>query len=188
MEVARGATVLVARLDDTMGVSAGWTENTMCGWRRGIGELDGLRRRCMLKINVELRQLGQVDPGRASYVKSRLACAMLRVNRDVDAYVSKRVVVAGYDSMDQIVVDSTIRRLHYHIDLGKLALELMGLPTNDTDLADNDPDAKALLFLARQHVARARLPLLKPMGDNKNARKHHNGVSTPSKKRPKTNY
>ena len=156
-DTAEGTTLLVRHLDETLGASEVWTERSMFGWRQGIMELDQIRSLSMMKLNAELNRVASFNAPFSANVRARLQIGMLRVNRDVDAFVSRKVLIAGNDSMDQIVVDATVRRLHYHIDLTRIALDLLG-----SDPVETTHPARALLYLTKIHVTRARDPIVLP--------------------------
>jgi len=153
-----GTSLLVRYLDFLGGTDEAWTERNMFGWRRAILELDQIRSLAMMKVNAELNRVSLADEALSTMVRSRLQVAMVALNRDVDSYVSKKVLVAGTDAMDQLVTDATVKRLHFHIELAKAALVLLGCDDVSNDLFCATSATRALLFLTTVHVAKATQP------------------------------
>lgn len=149
----RGTTVLVRHVDNVAGVNAAWIEPLMFGWRRAIIELDQIRSLILVRLNETLQRVAVINLQLATQVKIKVKFAITYMNRNVDAFLTKRMVICGYDSMDQIIVDSTLRRLHYQINLMRLALRLLGDPQCDT--VGITQASRPLLFLTEKHVTRS---------------------------------
>lgn len=157
-DINRGATVLVRRIDGATGVDTCWIEPLMFGWRRAIIELDQIRSLILVRLNETLQRVYVINPQLSKMVKDKVKFAITYMNRNVDAFLTKRMVVCGFDSMDQIIVDSTLRRLHYQINLMRIALNQLGDP--QANVIGITHSSRPLLYLTEKHISCSATPTL----------------------------
>lgn len=115
-------------------------------------ELDQIRSLVMTRLNETLRRVHVINANLALRVKAKVRYAIIECNRNVDFFSNKKITVA-FDCMDQIIVDATLRRLHYQIALMRSALTHLGDHLALTVGVNNA--SRPLLFLTDKHVAQA---------------------------------